>query len=59
MRRGQQKRQLEYELSKNRQEQEQLEARLKQLQKEDRDLTGQIRENDELQAAAEMVRHYK
>jgi len=55
MRRGQQKRQLENELSKNRQEQDQLRARLRQLEEEDRDLTSRIERNGELQKTAEMV----
>ena len=55
MRRGQQKRLLENELSKNRQEQDQLRARLRQLEEEDRDLTSRIERNAELQKTAEMV----
>ncbi|XP_065910412.1 myosin heavy chain, striated muscle-like [Dysidea avara] len=53
MERGLQKKQLENSLNKNRQEQEQLRARLSQLEEEDRDLTGRINRNNELQAAAE------
>ena len=55
MERGLQKKQLENSLNKNRQEQEQLRARLSQLEEEDRDLTGRINRNNELQAAAEKV----
>jgi len=48
--RGQQKKQLEDALIKNRQEQ--LQARVRQLEGEDGDLTGWIDRNIELQATA-------
>jgi len=54
-RRGQQKRKLQDDLTKNRREQDELQARLRQLEEEDRDLSSQIKRNDQLQATVEMV----